>query len=263
MLIFDWLYTCYLELIFSIKRVGLRSEPNFGDTVITYFFKKEFKVTPTVPRILFAIASSIFAISFVKYNIYIFRFKDGNHNDYLDYLGPVVSMTLQIIFFALAAIFAGKRVVTVVSVLAVYFIELLLRFPIYLLREGYNPELREVIQYWVLPIFMIPSYIPELSFESLVFYTSDYFVSIGFYVAIIGVVLTFVGVRQENPRSASVATADEFKPMFVDARDSGKHSIEINTSDGIDQVDRLGDLLKKGLITQEEFDFKKRQILGL
>jgi hypothetical protein len=31
----------------------------------------------------------------------------------------------------------------------------------------------------------------------------------------------------------------------------------------MDQVERLGDLLKKGLITQEEFDIKKRQILGL
>jgi hypothetical protein len=41
------------------------------------------------------------------------------------------------------------------------------------------------------------------------------------------------------------------------------HSSQVNATEAIEQVERLGDLLKKGLITQEEFDIKKRQILGL
>ena len=35
------------------------------------------------------------------------------------------------------------------------------------------------------------------------------------------------------------------------------------TGDAVEQVDKLGNLLAKGLLTQEEFDSKKKQILGL
>lgn len=38
--------------------------------------------------------------------------------------------------------------------------------------------------------------------------------------------------------------------------------IPTNASTQIENIDALGDLLKKGLLTQEEFDRKKREILG-
>ena len=52
------------------------------------------------------------------------------------------------------------------------------------------------------------------------------------------------------------------KPTPLQTRVTPKTPTGI-TGDAVEQVEKLGNLLAKGLLTQEEFDSKKKQILGL
>lgn len=210
-------------------------------------------MSSTVPRTLFVVALGAFAISHIQDNINIFRIRDELDGGFWSMRVPLTLDFLSIVLLALPIFFTGKKAVTVISVMWVYLIELLDK-AVLLQRDLIDP---------FSAIFMIPTYTLETSFESLILGSAGYLRFVGFIAAIIGTVLTFGGVQQENPRSRSVDLKSSATPIFVAARDSGKQSVNVNTSDAIDQVDRLGDLLNKGLITQKEFDFKKRQILGL
>jgi hypothetical protein len=53
-----------------------------------------------------------------------------------------------------------------------------------------------------------------------------------------------------------------FNPAPPQTRVTPKAAMGI-TGDAVEQVEKLGNLLAKGLLTQEEFDSKKKQILGL
>jgi hypothetical protein len=199
------------------------------------------------------VAFATFAISHIQYNINLFRIKDELDGGFWRYRVPITLSFLRITLLALPIFFTGKKAVAVISVVWVYLIGL--PDNLFLLQRDLIDPLSA--------FFLIPSYTLELSFKSLILGSGGYLKFIGFIAAIIGTVLTFVGVQQGNPRSTSVGPKLSAAPIFVAARDSDKRSLHTNTLDGIEQVERLGDLLKKGLITQEEFDFKKRQILGL
>jgi hypothetical protein len=226
---------------------------DFGDTVVTYPKDKEFKVRPSLPRALFIVALVSYSILNIQYNISIFRIEDELDGGFWSFRVPITMSFLPIALLALPIFFTGKKPVAVISVLWVYLINLPENM-VLLQRDLIDP---------LSAFFLIPTYTLELSFESLILGSGGYLRFIGFSAAIIGTVLTFVGVQQGNPRSTSVGPKLSAPPIFVAARDSSKQLAHINTPDGIDQVERLGNLLKKGLITQEEFDFKKRQILGL
>jgi len=47
------------------------------------------------------------------------------------------------------------------------------------------------------------------------------------------------------------------------ANPAGIAEAEASSSNNYDEIEKLGDLLGKGLLTQKEFDAKKKQILGL
>ena len=218
-------------------------------------------MTLTASRVLFIVASAIFAVSFFQDTSYIFR---GDYTlDPLFYVGMVTTV-IQSALLALPAFLVGKRVVAVISVASVYIVQFLFG-AIFIIRDLeflFDYEVNQFIQYWIFPMFMIRSYIPELSFDSLVFGSSQYIRLIGITAAIIGLILTFVNARVENQESTTTVKSSE-APIFFAGRNPGKQSTPVNATEAMDQVERLGDLLKKGLITQEEFDFKKRQVLGL
>jgi hypothetical protein len=208
------------------------------------------------------VASGIFAISFLQDTSYIFR---GEYLlDWSFYLGLATTL-IGLAALTLPVFFSGKRVIALIGVLSVYLAEIFFRTIIVLrdLEIIFDSELRVIIQYYLLPFFMIPSYAPELSFNSLILDTSAYFRLVGFIVAIVGAVLTFGGSRLENQQATPVSSRSAGAPVFMSARSAAEHSSNPNSLNGFDQVERLGDLLKKGLITQEEFELKKRQILGL
>jgi hypothetical protein len=219
-------------------------------------------VTPTFPRALFAAASGIFAISFIQDTSFIFR--DEYQLNWLFYVGMGTTL-IQITLLALPIFLVGKRVVAAISVISVYIVQFLfgvlaiIRDLEYLFDFG----IRGFFQYWILPMLFIPNYMPGTSLESLFFETGSYLRFIGIFLGILGAILTFVTVRSENQKSTSVGQNPSTAQMFVPSRSSGMQPSHVNSREAIDQVERLGDLLKKGLITQEEFDIKKRQILGL
>ena len=218
-------------------------------------------MTLTASRVLFIVASAIFAVSFFQDTSYIYR---GEYTlDPFFYVGMVTTV-IQSSLLALSAFLVGKRVVAVISIGSVYFLQFLFGVMIILrdLEFVFDYGIGQFIQYWVFPMFMIPSYIPELSFDSLVLESSQYMRLIGITAAIIGLILTFVSARVENQENTTTVKSSE-APIFVAGRNSGKQSSPVNATEAMDQVERLGDFLKRGLITQEEFDFKKRQILGL
>ncbi len=219
-------------------------------------------MTPTVPKVLFAVASGVFAISFIQDTSYVFR--DEYQLNWLFYVGMATTL-IQIALLALPVFLVSKRAVAVISIVSVYSLQFLfgvlaiIRDLEYLFDFG----IRGFFQYWILPMLFIPNYIPGTSFESLFLETGSYLRFIGIFLGILGAILTFVAARFENQQSTTVGQNPSTAQMFVPSRSSSVHSSHGNATEAIDQVERLGDLLKKGLITQEEFDFKKRQILGL
>lgn len=218
-------------------------------------------MTHTASRILFGVASGIFAVSFFQDTSYIFR--DEYQLNWSFYVGMVITL-IQSALLALPVFLFGKRVVAVISIVSVYIVQFLFG-AIFIIRDLeflFDYGIGEFSRYWILPMFMIPTYIPDLSFDSLVLESSGYIRLIGITAAIIGLILTFVSARVENQETTTTVKSSE-APIFVAGRNPGKQSSPINATEAMDQVERLGDFLKKGLITQEEFDFKKRQVLGL
>ena len=73
---------------------------------------------------------------------------------------------------------------------------------------------------------------------------------------IAGIVLTFV---MKEPVASSGPRPAQAQPL---QRNFQRPTSNIE-GDAVVQVQKLGELLKQGLITEEEFQFKKKQILGL
>ena len=85
------------------------------------------------------------------------------------------------------------------------------------------------------------------------------------YVKILSAIFTIAGViiafsisNNNLPKLNPVS----INPAPPQARIIPKTATGI-TGDAVEQVEKLGNLLAKGLLTQEEFDSKKKQILGL
>jgi hypothetical protein len=77
-------------------------------------------------------------------------------------------------------------------------------------------------------------------------------------LTIAGVIFAFSISNKNLPLSSPAS----IKPTPPQARIIPKTATGI-TGDAVEQVEKLGNLLAKGLLTQEEFDSKKKQILGL
>lgn len=75
---------------------------------------------------------------------------------------------------------------------------------------------------------------------------------------ILGVLLVFL-LREKAPKAVSQVGSQV--PLIKPAPSTS--SASSITGDAIEQIEKLGDLLAKGLLTQEEFNEKKKQILGI
>ncbi len=85
------------------------------------------------------------------------------------------------------------------------------------------------------------------------------------YVKILSAIFTIAGVIiafSISNNNLPKLTPVPIKPTPPQARIIPKTATGI-TGDAVEQVEKLGNLLAKGLLTQEEFDNKKKQILGL
>jgi hypothetical protein len=75
---------------------------------------------------------------------------------------------------------------------------------------------------------------------------------------IIGVLLVFL-LREKAPKAVNQIGSQV--PLNKPAPSTS--SATSISGDAIEQIEKLGDLLAKGLLTQEEFNEKKKQILGI
>ena len=85
------------------------------------------------------------------------------------------------------------------------------------------------------------------------------------YIKILSAILTIAGVIfafSISNKNLPISSPASVKPTPPQARIIPKTGTGI-TGDAVEQVEKLGNLLAKGLLTQEEFDNKKKQILGL
>ena len=85
------------------------------------------------------------------------------------------------------------------------------------------------------------------------------------YIKILSAILTIAGVIfafSISNKNLPISSPASVKPTPPQARIIPKTATGI-TGDAVEQVEKLGNLLAKGLLTQEEFDNKKKQILGL
>jgi hypothetical protein len=69
-----------------------------------------------------------------------------------------------------------------------------------------------------------------------------------------------VGHRQQKKWAAQDADQAQTEQPVPDEEPQSSSDI---TDDQIDQLNKLGELKDKGILTQDEFDQKKHQILGL
>jgi hypothetical protein len=82
---------------------------------------------------------------------------------------------------------------------------------------------------------------------------------------ILSAILTIAGAIfafSISNKNLPIPSPAPIKPTPPQARIIPKTATGI-TGDAVEQVEKLGNLLAKGLLTQEEFDNKKKQILGL
>ena len=98
----------------------------------------------------------------------------------------------------------------------------------------------------VLPLYMVSAYSTRKLFSTITVATSSgitKFALIGNYAKIGNVLSKKINERQENTSNESKATASQDNSM--------------------DDIIKLKSMLDSGIITQEEFDAKKKQLLGL
>ena len=98
----------------------------------------------------------------------------------------------------------------------------------------------------VLPLYMVSAYFTRKLFSTIAVATSSgitKFALIGNYAEIGNVLSKKINKRQENTSNESKATASQGNSM--------------------DDIIKLKSMLDSGIITQEEFDAKKKQLLGL
>ena len=82
---------------------------------------------------------------------------------------------------------------------------------------------------------------------------------------ILSAILTIAGVIfafSISNKNLPISSPASIKPTPLQTRVTPKTPTGI-TGDAVEQVEKLGNLLAKGLLTQEEFESKKKQILGL
>jgi hypothetical protein len=126
-----------------------------------------------------------------------------------------------------------------------------------------SAPLSETWEFTVLPMFMIPNFDLNLIKFSPLLTTSSYTRFIGAIIAIVATILSLKASKVAEPMQGHGTPEMRQPQLFVPSTNPKKMTGAVTTTESIEQVERLGALLSKGLITQDEFEIKKKEILGL
>jgi hypothetical protein len=70
-------------------------------------------------------------------------------------------------------------------------------------------------------------------------------------------------VKKEEPKKTPVTTTTTAQPVKKVEEPKKATTTSSNVGSEVEQLEKLAGLLEKGVITQKEFEFKKKKILGL
>ena len=187
------------------------------------------------PAILLSISALIFLIlAVIKPYRDSFIFKDLSGLS-AAFTGNVVCLT----FFIIACTFFLIGIVALIGLLALSKCELCITENNVKGKTLFGKEV-------VLPLYMVSAYSTGKAFSTIAVATSSgttKFALIKNYMEIGNVLAKKINERQESTTNEPKSTAPQ--------------------SDSIDDIIKLKSMLDSGIITQEEFDAKKKQLLGL
>ena len=211
-----------------------------------------------VHRILFGVAAFLMLVSVISFLLFLNRYEypiDGN-----------VLFTMLGFFHAallVLPIFLYRvRIIGLLSLIVLFLTQFLyhiVRFFRYFTETPFS----EILDYTVFPMFMIPNFdLNFIRYEPLLA-SSNYARFIAAIIAIVATILSLMSSKVSEP--LQVQGTPEMRPplLFVPGATPKKVTGVGTTTESIEQVERLGALLSKGLITKDEFEIKKKEILGL
>jgi hypothetical protein len=211
-----------------------------------------------VHRILFGVASFFMLVSIMQYFLWLNRYE-------VPFFGQAQFIMLDffhVVLLALPIFLYRFRIIGVLSV-TVFFLSQFIFHLVRFFRYFSSAPISETWEFTVLPMFMIPSFDLNLIRYQPLLESSSYTRFIAAIIAIVATILSLVASKVSEP--LQVQGSPEMRPpqLFVPGANPKKVTGVGTTTESIEQVERLGALLSKGLITKDEFEIKKKEILGL
>lgn len=210
-------------------------------------------------RILFGVAALFMLVSAVQYLFFLNRYGipiDGQQATFvmLDFL-HVALLVLPILVYR----FRIMGLLSLIVLFLTQFIFHIIRFFTYFSSAAFN----EILDFTVFPMFMIPNFDLDYARYNPLLASSSYTRFIAAIIAIVATVLSLMASKVSEPLQVHSSPEMRQPHLFVPSATPKKVARTGTTTESIEHVERLGALLSKGLITQDEFEIKKKEILGL
>lgn len=211
-----------------------------------------------VHRILFGVAALFILVSTVQYLLWLNRYQVP----FFDQAQFIMLDFFHVALLVLPIFLYRVRIIGVLSV-TVFFLSQFIFHLFRFFRYFSSAPLSETWEFTVLPMFMIPKFDLDLIKFSPLLNTSSYTRFIAAIIAIVATILSLMARKDSEPLQVHGTPEMRQPQLFVPGANPKKSVRVATTTESIEQVERLGALLSKGLITQDEFEIKKKEILGL
>ena len=211
-----------------------------------------------VHRILFGVASFFMLVSIMQYLLWLNRYEypiDGQVLFIMLGFFHVALLVLPIFLYRV-------RIIGLLSLIVLFLTQFLYHI-VRFFRYFSETSLSDILNYAVFPMFMLPSFDPNLIRYNPLLASSSYTRFIAAIIAIVATVLSLKARKVSEPLQVHGTPEMRQPQLFVPGATPKKVTGAGTTTESIEQVERLGALLSKGLITKDEFEIKKKEILGL
>ena len=211
-----------------------------------------------VHRILFGIAAFFLLVSVIQYLLFLNRYEIPIDGQVLFTMLGFFHVALLILPIFLYRV----RIIGLLSLVVLFltqFVYHIVRF----FRYFSEASIYEILDYTVLPMFMIPNFDINMIRYNPLLASSNFARFIGAIVAIVATILSLKARKVTKPMQDHRTPEMHQTQLFVPGANPKRATRTTTTTESIEQVERLGALLSKGLITQDEFEIKKKEILGL
>ena len=210
-------------------------------------------------RILFGVASFFILVSGIQYFLYLNQFDIPISGQ----TAVFVMLDVFHVFILILPVFLSRfRIIGLLSLIVFFLTQFIILFVRYFINFRYR-AFTEILDSTVLPMFMIPNFDLNLIRYDPILASYEYTRFIGAVVAIVATILSLKASKVAEPMQGHGTPEMRQPQLFVPGATPKKVTGAGTTTESLDQVERLGALLSKGLITKDEFEIKKKEILGL